>query len=574
MTSSARPVADGPANRVRRPAPASLRDVVDPSRGGGALRPERTRPAALAALADRSPALTLVFPHAAGHQGTRFSGITGVTLDSRAVRPGDLYAALPGARVHGASFVASAVAAGAVAVLTDATGAHAAAVAGVPALVADDPRSVLGDVSAAVYGDPSRALRLLGVTGTNGKTTVCYLLDAGLRAAGHRTGLVGTVETRVAGNAVPSARTTPEAPDLQALLAVMVEQGVTATAMEVSSHALALHRVDACAFAVGGFTNLSQDHLDFHPTMADYLDAKAQLFDPGRSARAVLDVDDEAGRTLLGRRPDAVTVGVPGSVGGAGPDGPALDLAAVDVRLRPDGSSFRLVGAAAGAGRDVTLRLPGAFNISNAVVALAMLVEASIDLDAAISGVAGLAGVPGRMQRIDVGQPWFGVVDYAHTPAAVTTLLSTVRGVTAGRVVVVLGCGGDRDRGKRPLMGAAAAQGADLVVLTSDNPRSEDPDAILAAMLEGVAPDDRSRVRVEPDRAAGIALAVSLAGPGDAVVVAGKGHETGQDVAGTVTPFDDRDVLAAVALDSAARDLAAHDSAGHDSAAHDGAARP
>jgi UDP-N-acetylmuramoyl-L-alanyl-D-glutamate--2,6-diaminopimelate ligase len=453
--------------------------------------------------------------------------ITGCTHDSQAVRPGDLYAALPGARAHGADFAAAAVAAGATAVLTDAPGAARIAACGVPVLVADEPRRVLGDVARWVHDDPASGLLLLGVTGTNGKTTTAFLLEAGLLAAGHTTALLGTVQTRIAGEIIPSVRTTPEATDLQAMFAVMRERGVTAAAMEVSSHALALGRVDGVVFDVAAFTNLSQDHLDFHPTMEEYEAAKAQLFTPQRSRRAVVNCDDAAGRRLVraGRIP-TVTYGED------------ADWSAREVDLRPDGSTFRLTGP----GVDVraAVALPGAFNVANAVGALATLVTAGVPVDAAVRGVAGLAGVPGRMERVEAGQPFLAVVDYAHTPEAVTTLLRTVRSVTPGRVLVVLGCGGDRDRAKRPLMGRAAAEGADVAVLTSDNPRSEDPMAILAEMSAG-APG----ALVEPDRRAAIALAVAQAGPGDAVVVAGKGHETGQEVDGVVTPFDDRRVLQA-----------------------------
>ncbi len=455
--------------------------------------------------------------------------VTGCTLDSRAVRPGDLYAALPGARAHGADFAEQAAAGGAVAVLTDHDGAARMAsgpppVAALPVLLAVDPRAVLGEVARWVHGDPAAGMLLFGVTGTNGKTTTAFLLEAGLRAAGHRTGLLGTVLTRIGDDVVPSVRTTPEAPDLQALLAAMRERGTTAVAMEVSSHALSLGRVDGVRFDIAAFTNLSQDHLDFHASMAEYEAAKASLFTPARAGRAVVNVDDAAGRRLV--RSTTLPVVTYGE---------DATWQAREVDLRPDGSSFRLVGP--GADLPVSVRLPGAFNVSNAVAALACLGAAGVSLEAAAAGIAELAGVPGRMERVDAGQPFLALVDYAHTPDAVERLLAAVRAVTPGRVIVVLGCGGDRDRAKRPLMGAAAA-GADLAVLTSDNPRSENPQQILAEMAAG-APD---AVR-EVDRRAAIALAVRSARPGDAVVVAGKGHETGQEVAGTVTPFDDRVVL-------------------------------
>lgn len=451
------------------------------------------------------------------------STVTGCTLDSRAVQPGDLYAALPGARAHGADFAAAAEAAGASAILTDPAGAGRCAAYDLPVLVADDPRGVLGAVAAWVHDDPSAAMLVLGVTGTNGKTTTAFLLDAGLRAAGHTTGLLGTVVTRIGETAVPSLRTTPEAPDLQALFATMRERGVTAVAMEVSSHALALGRVDGVRFDTSVFTNLSQDHLDFHPSMAAYEAAKAALFTPARSRRGVVDIDDAAGRRLLATASIPITT-----------YGEQGQWRAADVDLRADGSTFRLVGP--GVDVPASVRLPGAFNVSNALAALACLVVAGIPIADAVRGIASLAGVPGRMERIDAGQPFTAIVDYAHTPEAVTTLLAAVRALTGGRVVVVLGCGGDRDRGKRPLMGRAAVQGADLAVLTSDNPRSEDPNAILAEMASPGA-------IVEPDRRRAIELAVRDARSGDVVVVAGKGHESGQEISGVVTPFDDRQVL-------------------------------
>ncbi len=508
------------------------------------------------ALAPAGPARAASGPEAVARLAA--VAVRGVTHDSRAVRPGDIYAALPGARAHGAQFAADAVRAGAVAILTDPAGATAvaaavaaagtaevgpatgvAALAAVPVLVTADPRARLGGVAAWTYGDPSSALRLLGVTGTNGKTTVAYMLEAGLRAAGHTTGLLGTVETRVAGVTIPAVRTTPEATDLEALLAVMVERGVTAAAMEVSSHALALHRVDGVHFAGAAFTNLSQDHLDFHPTMEDYFAAKASLFAPGRAGVAVVNVADRYGARLAAATPGALTYAVNG----------AADWRATDLDCGPTGTTLRVAGPGGLRGA-LRVRLPGAFNVANALAAVALLVATGTPLEAALAGISGLAGVPGRMEPVDAGQLFLALVDYAHTPDAVATLLSTVRPLVApgARVIVVLGCGGDRDRGKRPLMGAAAAAGADLVIMTSDNPRSEDPEEIIAAMAKGartVPAGGRARIVREVDRAAAIATAVAAARPGDAVIVAGKGHETGQEAGGVVTPFDDRTVLRA-----------------------------
>ncbi len=466
------------------------------------------------------------------------TGLTGVALDSRSVVAGDLYAALPGSHAHGAQFCAQAAVRGAVAVLTDEAGRDQAVDAGLPVLVVPDPRAVLGEVAAWVYGYPGERLLLVGITGTNGKTTTAYLVEAGLRAAGHRTGLLGTVQTRVGQEVTDSARTTPEAPDVQALLALMVERGCTAAVMEVSSHALALGRVDGIVFDVAVFTNLSQDHLDFHGTMEEYFEAKASLFGPGRARLAVVDVDDEHGNRLAVQAPVPVVT--------CSSHGAEADWTALDASTGPEGSTFTVQGPSGERVR-VAVQLPGAFNVANALCAVVGLAQAGVPLPAAAAGVGGLPGVPGRMEPVRAGQPYLALVDYAHTPEAVRTLLEAVRALVPGRVLLVLGCGGDRDPYKRPLMGAAAVRGSDLAVLTSDNPRSEDPGAILAAMADGAyqaagsRPSDR--VVVEPDRAAAIVRAVRAAVPGDAVVVAGKGHETGQEIAGVVRPFDDRTEL-------------------------------
>ncbi|TWF82511.1 UDP-N-acetylmuramoylalanyl-D-glutamate--2,6-diaminopimelate ligase [Pseudonocardia hierapolitana] len=459
--------------------------------------------------------------------------VTGVTLRASDVRHGDLFAALPGSRAHGADYAAVAVAGGAVAVLTDPDGTRRPALAGVPLLVHPRPREVLGAVAALVHGDPTAHLRVLGVTGTSGKTTTAHLLEAGLAAARRTAGLIGTVGTRIDGRRLPTALTTPEAPDLQALFAVMAEDGVTDVAMEVSSHALTMGRVAGTRFAVAAFTNLSQDHLDFHRDMEDYFEAKATLFD-GRAEHAVVCVDDEWGRRLAARTPGAVTVST---------TGPAA-WRAVDARTGPDGTQSFTALAPDGAQVPVRLQLPGAFNVANAAVALACLDAVGVPAAVAADGFAGVE-VPGRMQRIEEGQQFLAIVDYAHKPGAVAALLDALRPQVTGRLIVVLGCGGDRDRGKRPLMGAAAAARAELLIVTDDNPRSEDPAAIRAEMMAGAEAEPRAGDLMEiGDRRAAIAAAVAYAKPGDAVVVAGKGHETGQEVMGVKHPFDDAAELA------------------------------
>ncbi|MGN6253102.1 MAG: UDP-N-acetylmuramoyl-L-alanyl-D-glutamate--2,6-diaminopimelate ligase [Marmoricola sp.] len=462
--------------------------------------------------------------------------LTGLALGSARVRPGDLYAALPGARRHGAEFAAEAVGRGAVAVLTDPAGAPLARAAGAPVLVVPDPRAVLGRLAADLFGRAAEDLVLLGVTGTQGKTTTTRLLESGLTAAGTTAAVVGTVGTRIAGVDVATALTTPEAPDLHALFALMREQGVAACAMEVSSHALVLGRVDGVVFDVAGFTNLGRDHLDFHATVEDYFAAKASLFTPERARRGVTNLDDEHGRLLLER------ASIPMATFSLERD---ADWRATDVVTGPQGSTFR-VHRPDGTSFEAGVPLPGRFNVANALCAVALAGEAGLDAGAVAHGIATGPGVPGRLERVEAGQDFVAVVDYAHKPDAVEATLATLRPLTVGRLIVLLGAGGDRDRGKRPLMGEIAVRTADVLVVTDDNPRSEDPAAIRSEVLDGIAavpPHDRAEVVEVGDRAAAIRHAVALAQPGDVVLVAGKGHETGQEVAGVVHPFDDRDEL-------------------------------
>lgn len=474
--------------------------------------------------------------------------ITGVCLDSRAIRPGDLYAALPGQRTHGAGFVSAAAARGATAVLTDPEGASLVG-SGLPVLVVADPRAELGGLAAWLFGEPARKMLMLGVTGTNGKTTTTFLLDDALRQGGRRCGLVGTIETRIVDQRRPSVRTTPEAPDLQALLALMVAQGADTCSMEVSSHALALGRVNGITFDVVGFSNLSQDHLDFHPTMDDYFETKASLFGPARARRGVVCVDDDWGRRLAAQALiPVVTVStnsgtdtVSTDTGGARR---AADWSLTERHPVGTGTGFTLRGPA-GESVPAHCPLPGDFNVANTALALVMLVQTGIAADDAAAWLARAGSVPGRMERISgsggPGEP-LAVVDYAHTPDAVGAALRSLRTARPGPLVVVIGAGGDRDREKRPRMGAAAARYADVVIVTDDNPRSEDAAAIRAAVLAGI-PDDRTGLEIA-DRRAAVLEGVRRAWGDGTVLVAGKGHERGQEIAGTVHPFDDRVVLA------------------------------
>lgn len=481
--------------------------------------------------------------------------VRGITHDSRKVRQGDLYAALPGSRAHGADFSQQAAEAEAAAILTDAAGADRAAETGLPVVVVPDARAALGTAAAWVYDDPAKDLLLVGTTGTSGKTTITYLIESGMRQAGMSTGLVGTVEMRVGDERVASSLTTPEATDLHGLFSVMRERGVTAAAMEVSSHALALGRVGGTHYDVAVFTNLSQDHLDFHPDLRDYFETKARLFTPEYCDIAVVNTDDRFGRALVdmvqGRGDVPVTTFAVQGCSDAGPEnGMEADWNAVDVELGATGSTFRIVGPGGMEAR-ASVALPGPFNVSNAMAAIVGLVEAGLPLETAIAGVAAAPGVPGRMESVEVrdpagGQDFAALVDYSHKPGAIEAVLGALRATTEGRVTMVVGCGGDRDRAKRPLMGEAAARLADQLIITNDNPRTEDPVTIATAMLEGVAKvpeDQRARVTIEFDRADAIGLGVHRTGPGDVVVVAGKGHETGQYVKGEVLPFDDREVL-------------------------------
>jgi UDP-N-acetylmuramoyl-L-alanyl-D-glutamate--2,6-diaminopimelate ligase len=445
-----------------------------------------------------------------------------LAYDTRAVVPGALFFCVRGGRVDGHDLAGDAVAAGAAALVVE-----RALDLPVPQLVVADSRRAMADAAGEFFGRPSHELTLAGVTGTNGKTTTAFLLFAVLAAAGRRPGLLGTVEARVGGERRPALRTTPEAIDLQRTLREMLDAGDRSCALEATSHGSELGRLAGTRFAALVFTNLTQDHLDLHGSMQRYFDAKRRLFVEGEPPPAAVNVDDPYGRRLadelrgLGAAP-LLTFALDG------------DADVTPERLEISGRGARLVAA----GIELETPLLGRFNVENvlATVAAARLLELS---DEAIArGIASVRGVPGRFEPVDEGQPFLVVVDYSHTPDSLQTALRTARDLADGRVICVFGCGGDRDRGKRPLMGRAAAEGSDLPVVTSDNPRSEDPDAIIREVLEGVT----GEVEVEPDRAAAIAQAIEAARPGDVVLIAGKGHEQGQESAGRTVPFDDREV--------------------------------
>lgn len=457
-------------------------------------------------------------------RGDAAVSVSGLTYRSTEAKRGALFFCIPGTRLDGHDFAGEAAAAGAVAVLAE---RWLELSPDVTQVVVPSVRWAMGPVASVFYRRPSERMLLVGVTGTNGKTTTTYVLEEVFRAAGLVPGVIGTTGARVDGVPVPIERTTPEAPDFHRLLAEMLERGVGAVAMEVSSHGLDQHRVGGARFACAVFTNLSQDHLDYHGTIEEYYRAKARLFTPEMADRAAVNVDPPEGQRLvaeIGARLPVLTYGV----------GEGADVRATDIDLRSDGLSFLLDG------REVRSPLRGAFNVHNCLAALAAARQVGIDEEAAIRGLGRVRGAPGRFEPVEAGQRFLVVVDYAHTPDSVENVLLAARLLAdTHRVLVVLGCGGDRDRGKRPLMGEAATRLADRTVITSDNPRSEDPLAIIAEIEPG-ARRGGGTYRIEPDRRSAIRLALREAGEGDVVVIAGKGHETGQEFADRTIPFDDR----------------------------------
>jgi len=445
--------------------------------------------------------------------------VESLAYDSRKVGPGTLFFCVPGEKRDGHEFAASAVADGAVGLVVERE-----LDLDVVQLVVADARAAMAPLAARFWGDPTAALRVVGVTGTNGKTTTAFLIHQVLEKAGVQCGLLGTVRQVVGGVKEEVERTTPEAIDLQETFRRMLEAGDRACAMEVSSHALALHRTDAIHFELALFTNLTQDHLDFHADMEDYFHSKRRLFEM-RPRTAVVNVDDEHGRRLADEF-ECVTFSAEGS---------EADFSATDVFFNAEGAEFSVGGTA------VRTRLPGHFNVANALGAFAAGAELGVSAEVTAQALGEAERVPGRFEPIEEGQDFAVLVDYAHTPDSLENVLRAARRLSEGRVLSVFGAGGDRDRAKRPKMGCAGAAGSDLAIVTSDNPRSEEPGAIIEEILGGI--ENGANVEVEPDRRAAIALAFRQAKPGDTVVIAGKGHEQGQEFEdGRKVPFDDREV--------------------------------
>ncbi len=451
--------------------------------------------------------------------------IDSMALDDRLAKAGTLFCCVPGFERDGHDFAASAIERGATALLTERP-----LQLGVAEVVVEDVRAAIAPAAARLNGRPTSSLEMVAVTGTNGKTTTAFLTRALLEASGRQTGLLGTVEQIVGGRREATVRTTPEAIELQRCFAQMLAAGDKACVIEVSSHAIALHRSDAIDWDVTVFTNLSREHLDFHRDLEEYYAVKARLLIES-PAPSVVNIDDEHGRRLAAELSDVVTVGIVSA---------DADLQASSIVTDPSGSSFSAGGI------ELRVPLPGEFNVLNALCAVAVARILGVD-DSAIARALSAAEVaPGRFQPVDAGQHFAAIVDYAHTPDSLENALRTARSLTGGRLIVVFGAGGDRDRGKRPLMGQVASELADLIIVTSDNPRSEDPRAIIEAIIAGVSHDGGAEVEVVEDRGDAIARAVGLAADGDVVLVAGKGHEQGQQIAdGVVLEFDDASALRA-----------------------------
>ncbi len=458
--------------------------------------------------------------------------ITGVSIDSHQIEAGDLFVAVAGAKVHGATYAGNAKLNGAIAVLTDEVGA--ALITDLPVLVVSDPRASAGVIAAWLHNEPMRDMFSVGVTGTNGKTTVTTLLYQIAMAASRQSGLVGTVETRIGNEVVTALRTTPEAPELQSLAAVMRERHMRNLFMEVSSHAVSLNRIGGSHFDIAAFTNLSQDHLDFHSDMDSYFAAKAALFSYKYADTAYINIDSSWGKKLLEIQ-ELPVVSISRNMKSADWYFERIEIGARSTEISIRGAGGVLI--------ETTTKLVGNFNFDNLLLAIAISVASGIDPIDIAAITPSLSGAEGRLEKVDLGQTFTALVDYAHSPDSVSSVLETLRISTSGKVIAVLGCGGDRDKSKRPLMGAALLTGSDLAIFTSDNPRSEDPNQIIKEMVSGLSLPSTSVIEVDRKRA--IEIAVAAADPGDVVVILGKGHESGQEIAGVKHSFDDRLVLAA-----------------------------
>ena len=455
--------------------------------------------------------------------------ITGITHDSSQVQPGDLFVAIPGMAKHGIEFLDQAISRGAVAVASDPQALALRDDQKLPRIEFTKPRSQMALAASIVFGHPERKLKVIGVTGTNGKTTVTHMIKSILSDAGYRVGLIGTLGTFINDELIQSVRTTPESSDLYALFAKMVETEIEVVVMEVSSHALELQRVEGLIFEVAVFTNLSQDHLDFHQDMDSYFAAKSKLFSKEKSKFAVIYTDDLWGNRLAGGLQIAhQTVGQTGS-----PDFSVSQINSSDAR-----TNFKLKFAQKEFASELN-RL-GQFNVINAVEALAVAMRLGVSLEAALASMPSLAQVPGRLEMLQLDSGAVGIVDYAHTPDAVEKVLTELRQSSKGRIITVLGCGGDRDKSKRPQMGKIASELSDVYIVTDDNPRSESAEAIRKEVLAGTNPINTEEIS---DRRLAIRRAIELSSQGDFVVVLGKGHESGQEISGTVHPFDDREVI-------------------------------
>lgn len=463
--------------------------------------------------------------------------ISGVAYDSRKTRPGDLFVCVRGFVHDGHDYAAEAVAKGARALVVERE-----LPLNVPQVIVEDSRTAMGEIASVIYGRPSDGLRMIGVTGTNGKTTTAYLIRSMLEAAGIRSGLIGTIEQWTGKTKSPASRTTPESVDIQRLLAEMIASGCKACVMEVSSHALALGRTAGTRFDTAVFTNITQDHFDFHGGFEDYLRAKRRLFEslgrtPGKGPKsvkaAVVNGDDpSAAEFIRATQAPVITYGL----------GEANDVRAEALDVRGDGLAY--VAHTPAGSLPVSLRLTGRFNVYNSLAALAVAYAEGIDLGRVVAGIAGTV-VPGRFEPVDVGQDFTVIVDYAHTPDSLANVLETAKSLARGRVICVFGAGGDRDRGKRPQMGQVAAALADQIIVTSDNPRSEEPARICADIVAGINGSRLGAVEVIEDRREAIRRAVALAEPGDLVLIAGKGHEDYQEFKDRVIRFDDREEAAA-----------------------------